>query len=253
MRQLKEIVHDRQRGAGELLGEALDWLARHPEMLAAPSRAAVLRLVRSGRPVMPGFRVLADRLERLLERGEPASAVVRRLREDWLTSEERVAEIFSRIAAQRGLSSAVTISWSSAVRRSLSAAGMRRVLVLESLPGGEGRLTAEWFERHTSAEVELVPDRRRAEAVRRTDAVVMGADAVLAGKGVINKVGSRELARLAAEAGRPVFVVASTWKRITADPAVLLAGEPEGIFEFVPQDLLTAVITDTTNPEPCVD
>lgn len=245
MQQLKQIVGDRQAGAAELLGRVFDLLARQPELLSPRRRAAALRILREGRPLMPAFAVLADRLEETLGRGLPAAKAVEKLRRTWRESEQRVGRRFAREAELRSLSSVATISWSSTVRHAVSASRIVRVLVLESQPGGEGIRTARWFNRRPGMRAEVVPDGRLSQAVEAAQAVVMGADAVFPGRGIINKVGSRDLAALACKAGKPVYVLASTWKYTARRPPEVLSGESEGVFEFVPLAVVSRLITES--------
>lgn len=87
----------------------------------------------------------------------------------------------------------------------------RRVLALESRPGGEGRgLAAEL--RRNGMRAMCIPDRRAAEAVAGADLVLIGADSVEPDGAVVHKVGTARLAALAQAFGRPLVVVAGRSK-----------------------------------------
>lgn len=250
MRQLKEIVGDRKKGAGELLEEALRWLEHQAAGTAGVDWNQVVDTLRAGRPIMAAFSVLADCLEAARRQGEDLSQALLRLKQEWAESEQRVAAAFAAVADKWRLGTVTTISWSSAVRMSLMAAQqtVRKVYVLRSEPGGEGARTATWLRQHGRFFVELIADEQMGNAVDSSDAVVFGADAVIPGAGVINKVKSKALAQCACERGRPVIVVSSRWKFSRRRPEELLESEPSGVFELVPQQYISLVVTEATEP-----
>lgn len=109
----------------------------------------------------------------------------------------------------------VTISRSRSVLAALLAPVPRarpdRVSVLESRPGGEGRIFAREL-RRAGLRARLVRDRDGPRAVRDADLVIFGADAVFSDGSVAHKVKTRTLAQAAAKAGVPVVVVAGRSK-----------------------------------------
>jgi len=76
------------------------------------------------------------------------------------------------------------------------------------------------------------------------------ADAVgLAKMGIVCTI-SRETVNanpqaLACKAGKPVYVLASTWKYTARRPPEVLSGESEGVFEFVPLAVVSRLITES--------
>ena len=83
-----------------------------------------------------------------------------------------------------------------------------RITVLESRPALEGRQMAKSLI-EAGIKVELITDAMMSFAVRKADAVVIGADKILKSGNVLNKVGSYLLALLCREFNKP-FVVLST-------------------------------------------
>ncbi len=86
-----------------------------------------------------------------------------------------------------------------------------RILVLESLPGGEGRLFVREL-RHVGLPARVISDAQRDHVAKTADLVILGADAVFSDGSVLHKVGTRRLAVAAAKAGVPVVVVAGRSK-----------------------------------------
>jgi ribose 1,5-bisphosphate isomerase len=110
------------------------------------------------------------------------------------------------------------------------------VVVAASRPGGEGRAVARDLAETFPGRVTLCADAGVAHALDAcdVDAVLVGADTVLADGALVNKVGTRTLASAAAAAGVPVYVATHTDKvappgREPAleprDPAELLGGD----------------------------
>ncbi|MCA9774543.1 MAG: hypothetical protein KC466_19140, partial [Myxococcales bacterium] len=135
----------------------------------------------------------------------------------------------------------------------------RRVIVTEARPLKEGVRTARALARR-GFDVDLIVDAAAASCVPEADAAVLGADSVLRDGGVLNKVGSRSLARAARDAGVAVYVIADTFKfdprppeSVTIeemDPAEVLGRAPPGVrvrnpyFDRVEPRDITAIVTE---------
>ena len=106
----------------------------------------------------------------------------------------------------------MTLSSSSTVRTGLLEAGRRGISVvcLEGRPMNEGQALARTLAQ-AGIPVTLAVDAAAQSLVREVDLVVMGADSVGDG-GIVNKIGSRGLAREAQEGGIPVWVAADRSK-----------------------------------------
>jgi translation initiation factor 2B subunit (eIF-2B alpha/beta/delta family) len=142
----------------------------------------------------------------------------------------------------RGVGLVITLSYSSSVIQTLASLGTR-VIVGQSLPGGEGKRTAAAL-RNRGTEAHLVPDATLPSWIAAADAVLLGADAVTH-RGAVNKIGSRALALVAKIERCPCYVVADSTKfprYPNPFPSPLLG--PGAWFEYVELQLLTRVITE---------
>ncbi|MGC9112133.1 hypothetical protein [Acidilobus sp.] len=152
--------------------------------------------------------------------------------------------------------SVITISYSSNVVDVLASLQnmVRKVYVLESLPGGEGRNAAAEL-RSRRLDVELIVDAAASSYVGRADMVLIGADNVTSDGCIYNKVGSKNLAILAGYFGKPVMAVFEPYK-ITEDSqcgGVKLVertyqADPWGevsyrVFDELTRDLVDAVLS----------
>jgi len=227
-RALRRVAQDRQRGARPLADEALRalatelrrWALARRDLPPSVARAVARELART-QPAMAVFSVWADDWSRAARGRGPRTGPLLR----WVAARRHqlAAETPGVVRTVRAeippRASVLTISRSSTIRRALAALSPRSrpsaVRVLESRPGGEGRAMAREL-RQDGLNAAWVPDERAAEAVRLSDLVLLGADAVEPGGGLIHKVGTRRLAVLAKRHGVPVVVVAGRSKWRTA-------------------------------------
>lgn len=163
---------------------------------------------------------------------EPA-AFARALRRDMRATVRTARQHFPSRAV------VLTLSYSSTVLAALSRRDLR-VVVAESLPGGEGRTTARRLSRE-GVRASIVQDTMIAVAAERAHCGAVGADAVTP-DAVINKVGTRLLALACREAGIPCYVLADSSKFVSSDwPQPDLARHR--LFEATPLPLFTAVLS----------
>ncbi|HTT72592.1 MAG TPA: hypothetical protein VMG99_00360 [Thermoplasmata archaeon] len=237
---LDRVGRDRVRGATALARAALRALRRgireRGGRSGAPTAAWVLdvadRLSRA-QPAMGTFGRWADDWRRIA-RLRSASARARALRA-WSVREDRRQRAeptrLARVAWRRMPRRArwLTLSHSATVERIFAGAPRdvrpREVVVLRSLPGGEGAELARAL-RTAGLRVRLVPDRAGPMEAARAEAVLLGADTVAADGTLTHKVGTRRVARAAWAAGVPVFVAAagSKWARRRPVPRRLPPG-----------------------------
>lgn len=160
----------------------------------------------------------------------------------------------------------LTLSSSSTVRAALLERAGRdglEVICLEGRPMNEGRTTAEALARAGVPTVYAV-DAAAASLVQRADLVLMGADSVGDG-GIVNKIGSAALARLASERDVPVLVATDGTKLLPPGfpqpvdddrPGEEVWRAPAGVrvwnryFEIVPTAWVSAVATEHGVREP---
>lgn len=124
------------------------------------------------------------------------------------------------------------------------------VLVAESLPGGEGRITAKKLFKH-NIPVKLIPDSMIGSVIDEVDCCIIGADAITP-IGVMNKVGTRALAATCMSAGKTLYVLSSEFKIANLEKMNLMRttkggeGYPElsQMFEITPLDLIDHIVTN---------
>lgn len=121
---------------------------------------------------------------------------------------------------------------------------IERVLVLESLPGGEGRTMAARLRREGVA-VRTVPDSFAYRSVEAADMVLIGADSVGSDGSTLAKVGSAALALAARALDRPFYVTCDSLKVIPVSEAPLASRRrPSRLFEPVPASHVTRLLTE---------
>jgi translation initiation factor eIF-2B subunit delta len=124
-----------------------------------------------------------------------------------------------------------------------------RVIVLRSLPLGEGEMTCSRL-LENGVKVEMVDDSMAFSAMTEADHCLVGADAVTA-EGVVNKVGTANLALAARQLGKGCHVLTSTLKVAPIKEHDLMLSEEPGpckkrhqVFELTPLALFTDIMTD---------
>jgi len=222
----ERIRVDRQHGARALATDALATLAELANSWSSKTdaelRATFLGLAQTlerSQPAMGPFLRWAEEW-RDIARTRPRGSLVRAAR-SWIRRERSRARTelprLTRTSRRRfpNARHVVTLSRSESVLGALLAPRRRdrpsRVSVLESLPGGEGRIFANELRRE-GLSARVIPDRRGARTVGKADLLIIGADAVFSDGSVVHKVGTKELARVASISGVPVVVVAGLSK-----------------------------------------
>lgn len=253
----RELAEDTSHGASWLSCRAVEHL-RERAAAGAEDLGALARALREARPAMP---VVATRVDRVMTRaGDPAPAAVERAASEVLAAardaDERAAET---AAARLRDASLLTLSRSGTVRETLRRAAPERVVVLESRPGGEGVAVAETLA--TETDVTLAADAAVGHVLGTgaVDAVLVGADSVRPDGSVVNKVGTRTAATVAAREGVPVVVVCARDKVAPAGvgdpplepraPTELYDGDADlrvenPTFDRTPAELVETVVTE---------
>jgi len=180
-RRFREVARALDR-AQPAMGPFLRWAAEWRAMARSPARHGMTKTARAWlRRERDGLRIELARILRTSRRRFPNAALV------------------------------VTLSRSQSVLAALQSPPRSRrpgrILVLESLPGGEGRRFAREL-RQAGLPARMIPDSQGDRAVQKAGLVLFGADAVFSDGSVVHKVGTRRLATAAARAGVPVVVVA---------------------------------------------
>ncbi|MFB6103137.1 MAG: NUDIX domain-containing protein [Haloplanus sp.] len=252
---VETVATDATHGSAWLSVRALEVL--RDRAAVADDDATVAAVARRLQDARPSMAAVANRVNRVMAEGKRTPTAIQEraaaAAEAALDADDEAAAR----AAERCGESVVTLSRSGTVLTALREA-RPAVLIGESRPAREGvDVAAELAE--AGLDVTLTTDAALAAelAALDPDAVLVGADAVLADGSVINKVGTRGLALAANRDGVPVRVVAAADKvrpdeRMhgeTGDATALYDGSaPVGvsnpIFDRTPADLVTEVITE---------
>lgn len=230
-RLLRRIGDNHRDGASRLAREALELLAefadRHPAADAQALKRELLDFAEALAALRPSMCAIGNLVCRwrdgMAACNGDAGAVRAAAREEadavnaWAdaATEATVTAAVQRIGSARRI---LTHSSSSTVGRVLLALGATgaRVIVTESRPGYEGRTLAATLAR-AGVGVTCITDAQAGLFVAEADAVLLGADAVLADGALVNKAGSLLIALAAREAGTPVVVAAEGFKRTAAE------------------------------------
>jgi len=273
---LKSVLQDSVHGSAWISLRALDVLRHRAEELAAEgatneqTREQIADLARQlavARPPMVSvsnrvkhFMELAEDVDREAEGGLAGrlSVLAANLRADAEDREERAAAQAAELVSGKCV---FTLSRSATVVAALRQADQPpRVIVAESLPGGEGRGVAQELSAE-GLDVTLVPDSAMATVLssewkQTVDLVLVGADTVTLEGDVVNKTGTRLAALAAFSADIPRYAVLTTDK-ISKDSRLLLedpgahraasGSQPklvEPVFELTPASLWTGLVTE---------
>lgn len=257
------IENDTTRGAAGLAAEALRTLAFAAVHLPAATPAGLLaqldRLARRLALARPGMAAVRNAVARFQEtlrtlgsaqalpelRDALARAAVE-LTDRLQTARRRAA---ARAAAVLPAGAPVlTCTDSATVEETLRAARDRQgggdVLVVSYVtPDGtdHGALLAARL-RQAGLAVELVPLETIGDAARRAGCGLLGADTVFGDGSIVNGTPSRHVAGALAAAGRPLYIVCDSFKRVP-DPPPPPESLPPG-FDLVPAALITRIITE---------
>ncbi|KAK7203266.1 hypothetical protein BZA70DRAFT_283252, partial [Myxozyma melibiosi] len=142
------------------------------------------------------------------------------------------------------------------------------VFVTESRPTGEGRVTAKTLREH-GIPVRVIADGAVGYVIQKVDKVFVGAEGVAESGGIINRIGTYQIAVLAKDANKPVYVVVESHKFVRLFPlspfdipddnpaSTTFSTDPDlpdedydevlhnsPLLDFTSDNLITALITD---------
>ena len=261
-RKVEEIAGDRTLGAFSLALRVLEAYELLSEPLQKTEAVDELhRAMSAAQPWMVAVRNASLLGRQLVVEGRGVG--IERLRERLLQARQKVAQ--GAIEALRGAKTVVTLSYSSDVFEALThpeASDGLRVYVCESRPLQEGIPMASDL-RQAGVEAVLVADAAGPTLVGRADAVVCGADSLLRGGGLVNKIGTLSLALACREHHVPFLPLLEVlklelegqeirWEEERRDPEEL-STRVEALnfyFEEVAPTLLDTVVTDAGTERP---
>ncbi|GEM_PF-1724452 len=254
------VTADRARGSRELtaflLEELLVWCL---ELAQPPERRTIEKICREIvelRPEMAaltnfGYLLWSRFRDKKSKTGESFCGALRELRARLEKADENI--INAATEAKLNDQDVMTFSRSSTVLKLISSSPtIEKSVVLHSYPGGEGIDLAEDLSQEI--DVTFAYDVEAGYFLPRVDALYLGADMLFEDGSVVNKTGSRLLARSAHKT--PVRVITDLWKLADGEllsevprypspdelPQKIKRNHP--IFESVPADLIDTYVTD---------
>lgn len=275
-RWIAEIRDDRTRGASELARRSLELLAEAARLLPAVDAMeleerllALTAELSAARPSMTPIRNLLRRWQDGLRLPAEMNLItardlaIERAESLIAASRRAVTECAAQAAELLGPGRTVlTHSFSSTVVetcRLLKETGLR-MIVTESRPLEEGRRLAERLSAW-NVPTSYITDAQMGLFVAQADAVLVGADSVLADGAVVNKAGTYPLALAARDQGVPFHVCCESFKWRAADdpppeleemaPTELNAPDWSGVtvrnvyFDLTPARLVSVWIDET--------
>lgn len=261
-----EIAHDRINGASYLGRKVIEGIHNAVCLSKAQTTSDLFRDVlmvatkmRIVQPSMASIRNTAGRLLHDIDSARQTSKsvteyrrLIEQLAREALSNCESAAELVSRNLSDKIIlkNRILTHSYSSTVKRAIQLCPNRQlqVYVTESGPGFEGNtLARELIELGFTTTI-LSDTTTRAFPIK-FDAVILGADSILADGSIINKVGTKDIARTAQQSLIPVYVAAERSKLDTMH----FLGSPlrlNEIFDLTPGDCISSIITEQGEMKP---
>jgi translation initiation factor 2B subunit (eIF-2B alpha/beta/delta family) len=255
--RVQELRDDRSHGASWMARRAVETLAELTEQEAESCEALLERLQDAGRQLAtsrPGVGAVAGAVGRVLAAAGHESHLelddLRRVIQEEAQAlddarRRAAASITIQLREQLNGATVITHSASGTVREAVQQTEPARVLCTVSEPVGEGRAFVEEL-REAGIDAELVEDADAPGRVKDASVFLIGADTVFRDGWICNKVGTIPLAKAASEAGIPTVVAAEVIKLapVPSTQAPELADIEKSLFELVPADLVTEVVTE---------
>ncbi|MGC8606235.1 MAG: initiation factor 2B [Vulcanisaeta sp.] len=250
---LRELREDRIHGASWYFLKGIDAVRIALENgLSTNDIRVLLDELRSVRPGMASILNLADIIEHALNAGLDLGIVISKLRSWYDSALERLEKHLDKFPVMCG-SRAITISYSSAVRKALSRWGkcFETLYVMESKPGDEVSQAIKDYSSHVS-NVIPIPDSAIAYFMRNANYVISGADGLYSDGYFLNKIGTETLFIIAHRFDVNTVVISESYKAATGGIGdvytvdVNIAGFSISIplFDKVSLDLIDYLVTD---------
>src|SRR3989440_11913848 len=250
---IRGMAEDRTSGASKLARLAVDTMGL--AIVNAKGRpdpkelAEVARRISEAQPAMAIVHNVAQLVARLVSEGLDPKAVLLEIRTELDRARERIARTFLKVVPPHA--TIVTLSYSDNVLEAIKMAHGRghvnRAYVLESGPLFEGRTMANALS-DAGVPASAVPDSEGASLLARASCALVGADSVLRDGAVVNKVGTRGLAAVAADRKKPFYVACETLKFDARYDAATWPGlripSMNSTFEVTPSELITTTVTE---------
>jgi len=266
IKMIDGIAKDRTNGASYLGRKAVEVIRAAARLSTAQSTSNLFKDIlivatrmRTVQPNMASIRNTVGRLLRKIDSGRKVTKSVteyRRLIEqsaqeataDCEIAAELVSRNLSNIITQK--SRILTHSYSSTVKRALQLCPKRgiQIYVTESGPTFEGSILARELAEF-GFPTKVLSDTMTPPFPIEFDAVIVGADSILADGSIVNKAGTKDIARTAHQSTIPVYVAA---ERSKFDIMQFL-GQPiqtNELFDLTPSAYISSIITEQGGVKP---
>lgn len=240
---IEDIIEDSSHGSSYILARSIELIRDRAAEIIEQDKDGVDELKKFSGQIIdsyPSMAALSNRIENIVDErsvGLIEENAERSLKEV-LKANKEAAETARKIVSGKRI---LTISRSETVRRTLEGGIANKVYISESRPGMEG------IELGNTLSAEIIYDSEIPKIASNVDLVLIGADSLLLNGDVINKVGSLSAGLAAKHEGIPFYVVASTDK---IKKESIRKKEKSEIFEIIPSDLVTKIITEKGVFEP---
>ena len=253
---INQILDDRESGSLSLLNRLVSALENelHRSDLPAEDFSDLLIVIRDK---LRHFAAIENFLASLVmhcgqENAFPGEALsfIGEYRSYWEKSPEKIAENFLHQYNPEG-KAILTHSQSQTLIALLHQLHRRqipfRVIQTLSVPGEEGKIAHERM-LQMKLRSQLIKDMDVKDALKHTDLVLMGCDALLQTE-FLNKTGTANILRQAKELNIPSFLVAESRKNISS-PSWKERLPDHNLFEWVPLSFVQAIVSEKNDPEP---
>jgi translation initiation factor 2B subunit (eIF-2B alpha/beta/delta family) len=246
-RVFQKILNDKTSGSAEILTNLITYLyiqVRHGK--------SIMQLIKTAENQLGHFAIIKNFLIKLksIAKRNDRDALMGYLSSLKLAEKNKYLKIFNalpeKIINSRKI---VTLSNSKTVFEILrlwyKQNNKFKVSVLESKPGGEGRILARKL-KISGVDSELKMDSALSGLLEESDLLLMGCDIILKNGSIVNKTGSRNAAIIAKHFNKPVVVISAKSKRVQNNYFKIKGRNPEEkyLFEKVEKELITHIITD---------
>lgn len=232
--RVERIAKDDRHGASWLAKEAVEALVDAVELGEDP-----LEVARAVVGARPAIGAIAGALGRVLAAGRTPEQMIEEA-SALLAARERAAKAIAVILADSLAGKTVmTHSASATAREALLHAAPSRVVCTTSEPVGEGVPFSQELAA-AGLTTEVVADEDAGHAVQSVDVLLLGADTVFRDGALINKIGTRDLAKAAHKAGVPVIVACEVLKIVPDDPR----DPDEERFDLTPPESIERFVTE---------
>ena len=214
-KELQDILRDKVHGSTELLNSLLNYFIKHQDNIKlVKNDLNKIQKKFSHFPVIINF---INDIEAIVS-GNKQISLHTYLKNSKKKNENEFKKIFN--AAKPELLNCTTILTISHSRTSIRIFALwkkfsskLKVIICESRPNNEGILMAKELSK-LGIECKIITEAMTGTVIKEVDAVILGADQILPNGNIVNKTGSRLLAVLAKYHHIPVYVLASTSKKV---------------------------------------